>query len=39
MRAAQMGDRVDQFFTGRDTDKNGFISKAEYTAPMQRPGQ
>jgi hypothetical protein len=37
-RAAQMGDRIDQIFTGRDADKDGAISEAEYLAPMQRPG-
>jgi Ca2+-binding EF-hand superfamily protein len=37
-RAAQMGDRIDQFFAGRDADKDGSISEAEYLAPMQRPG-
>lgn len=36
-RAAQMGDRIDQIFGMRDADKDGAISEAEYTAPMQRP--
>jgi hypothetical protein len=29
--------RLGQIFTGRDADKDGFLSKAEATAPMQRP--
>jgi hypothetical protein len=36
-RAAQMGDRITQIFGTRDADKDGSLSKAEYTAPMQRP--
>ena len=39
-RAAQMGDRIDQFFGMRDADKDGAITEAEYLAPMPpRPGQ
>lgn len=39
-RAAQMPeDMLPQIFGRRDADKDGFISKAEYTAPMQRPPQ
>ena len=38
-RAAQMPeDMLPQIFGRRDTDKDGFLSKAEATAPMQRPG-
>jgi EF hand len=37
---AQIDDeRLGQMLSRRDTDKDGFISKAEYTAPMQRPAQ
>ena len=39
-RAAQMPeDMLPQIFGRRDADKDGFISKAEYIAPMQRPPQ
>jgi hypothetical protein len=36
-RAAMMADRLPQIFAMRDADKDGSLSKAEYTAPMQRP--
>lgn len=32
-------ERLAQIVTSRDTDKDGFLSKAEFSAPMQRPGQ
>jgi hypothetical protein len=30
--------RLSMMLERRDTDKDGFVSKAEFTAPMQRPG-
>lgn len=30
-------DMLPQILARRDTDKDGFISKAEFSAPMQRP--
>jgi Ca2+-binding EF-hand superfamily protein len=36
---AQVDDaRLAQMLERRDTDKDGFVSKAEYNTPMQRPG-
>jgi|SRR6185295_7313926 Ca2+-binding EF-hand superfamily protein len=32
-------ERLGQMLARRDTDKDGFVSKAEYDAPMQRPAQ
>ena len=31
-------DMLPQILQRRDTDGDGFLSKAEFTAPMQRPG-
>jgi Ca2+-binding EF-hand superfamily protein len=37
---AQVDDaRLTQMLERRDADKDGFVSKAEYNAPMQRPAQ
>jgi Ca2+-binding EF-hand superfamily protein len=37
---AQVDDeRLGQMMARRDADKDGFVSKAEYTAPPQRPAQ
>lgn len=35
---SRIADRLSQIKTMRDTDGDGFLSKAEFTAPMQRPG-
>ena len=38
--AAQVDDtRLEAFFGRRDADADKSLTKAEYTAPMQRPGQ
>lgn len=39
MRSMIDDERLAQIVTMRDTDKDGFISKAEASAPMQRPAQ
>lgn len=38
-RAQVPDDRFQMMFERRDADKDGKLSKAEFTAPMQRPGQ
>jgi Ca2+-binding EF-hand superfamily protein len=38
-RAQVPDDRLQMMFERRDADKDGKLSKAEFTAPMQRPGQ
>ena len=39
MRSMIDDERLAQIVAARDTDKDGFLSKAEATAPMQRPAQ
>ena len=39
MLPEQMKANADAIFARRDADKDGFISKAEMMAPMQRPAQ